>query len=73
MDWDTDLTCSSIFVPLVLRDGRRYGTRSQTVAAVWASGKIEVQERSLSADSSHWRHTSVVSSLLGECGGEEAR
>ena len=47
VDWDMDMWCSSIFVPITQRDGLLYGTRSQTVAAVWASGKIEVQERSL--------------------------
>ena len=63
-----DLWCSSIFVPLTQRDGLSYGTRSQTVAAVWASGKIEVQERSLSEDGATWKQTSLTSSLqrLGE-------
>jgi uncharacterized protein with NRDE domain len=58
-----DLQCSSIFVPLTKRDGLLYGTRSQTVAAVWASGKIDVQERSLSEDGADWKHTSLTSSL----------
>ena len=58
-----DLWCSSIFVPLTQRDGLLYGTRSQTVAAVWASGKIEVQERSLSEDGATWKQTSLASSL----------
>ena len=58
-----DLWCSSIFVPLTQRDGLLYGTRSQTIAAVWASGKIEVQERSLSEDGATWQRTSLTTSL----------
>jgi uncharacterized protein with NRDE domain len=58
-----DMWCSSIFVPITQRDGLLYGTRSQTVAAVWASGKIEVQERSLSEDGGTWQRTSLTSSL----------
>jgi uncharacterized protein with NRDE domain len=67
VDWEMDLQCSSIFVPLMQRDGLLYGTRSQTVAAVWASGKIEVQERSLSEDGAKWNHTSLTSSLARAC------
>lgn len=63
VDWDMDLWCSSIFVPITQRNGLFYGTRSQTIAAVWASGKIEVQERSLSEDGATWQRTSLTSSL----------
>lgn len=67
VDWEMDLTCSSIFVPVCQRDGLLYGTRSQTVAAVWASGKIEVAQRSLSEDGSTWSRESLTSSLSREC------
>lgn len=62
-----DVVCSSIFVPLLQRDNQLYGTRSQTVAAVWASGQIEVQERSLKEDGKQWKHTRVTSALIQEC------
>ena len=44
---EMDEACSSIFVPELPMSGAAYGTRSQTVVAVWTSGTIEAHERSL--------------------------
>lgn len=72
VEWEMDVVCSSIFVPLLQRDNQLYGTRSQTVAAVWASGQIEVQERSLSEDGKEWKHATVTSALNQECNANAA-
>ena len=52
-DWDE--LCSSIRVPVTRRaDGTLYGTRSQTVVAVWSNGTVELQERTIDAASGAW-------------------
>ena len=35
-------------------DGSLYGTRSQTVLAVWADGTAELQERNINAATRAW-------------------
>lgn len=47
---ETDEACSSIFVPPQKFNGLDYGTRSQTIIAVWSSGIVEVDEWALSAE-----------------------
>ncbi|KAF6251997.1 NRDE protein-domain-containing protein [Scenedesmus sp. NREL 46B-D3] len=43
---DTDRRLSSIFVePLDMQPGAQYGTRSQTIIAVWRDGRVEQRER----------------------------
>ena len=52
-DWDE--LCSSIRVPVTRReDGTLYGTRSQTVVAIWDDGTAELQERNIDATGA-WR------------------
>ena len=64
-----DAACSPIFVPELPLNGAPYGTRCQTVVAVWASGAIEAHERSLCPPGREdcgwqWRRHTVVSSLV---------
>ena len=52
-DWDE--LCSSVRVPVTRReDGTLYGTRSQTVLAVWDNGTAELQERNIDAATGTW-------------------
>ena len=55
-EWDK--LCSSIRVPVTQRKGGSlYGTRSQTVVAVWSDGRAELQERNINAASGAWGPT----------------
>ena len=52
-EWDE--LCSSIRVPVTRREGETlYGTRSQTVLAMWSDGTAELQERNLDEQSGTW-------------------
>lgn len=69
---EVDETFSSVFLPPLLYDGAAYGTRSQTVIAVWSSGTVEVDEWSLETVTDpgdadrlrQWVHRREKSSLL---------
>lgn len=68
---EIDEVCSPVFIPPLVLSGADYGTRSQTVIAVWSSGSIEVDEWSLNTVvepagvcvQRQWTHSRLKSSV----------
>ncbi|WIA36095.1 hypothetical protein OEZ86_007446 [Tetradesmus obliquus] len=51
---ETDRKLSSIFVePFDMQPGVQYGTRSQTIIAVWRDGRVEQRERYIEKEEGH--------------------